>query len=124
MTRAALGLAAIAFAAPALAEPAGLEAAFGNTIVVTYPDGRTAELWLHPDGTYQAEGRKHNRSNGHWKVKGEKLCLKQSHPFTLPINYCTSLVEGGVGASWTAKALDGEPIRLQLVRGTVDPAQG
>ncbi len=122
MTRVILGLAAIAFAAPAFAEPTGLQATFGNTIVSTYPDGRTAELWLHPDGSYNAEGRKHDRSSGHWKIQGQKLCLKQSHPLSVPFTFCTPMFDGGVGASWTGKAVTGEPINIQLVRGTVDPA--
>lgn len=126
MIRAILAAAAVACAAPCLAQPSdstGLQAAFGNTIISTYPDGRTAELWLHPDGTYNAEGRKHDRSNGHWKIKGEKLCLKQSHPFAFPFTYCTPLMEGGVGTSWTGKAVTGEPIRIKLVGGMVDPAR-
>jgi hypothetical protein len=124
MTRVFLNLCVVAFAAPVLAEPTGLQATFGNTIVSTYPDGRTAELWLHPDGSYSAEGRRHDRSNGQWKVKGEKLCLKQSHPFSFPFTYCTPLMQGGVGASWVGKAVTGESIRIQLVRGAVDPGQG
>ena len=116
---------ALALAAPCLAaEASALHDTFGNTIVSTYPDGRKAELWLHPDGSYDAEGRKHDRSAGHWKIKGEKLCLKQSHPFSFPFSYCTPLVQGGVGAKWTAKAVTGEAIDIQLVRGVVDPARG
>ena len=116
---------ALAAAVPCLAaEASALHETFGNTIVSTYPDGRKAELWLHPDGSYDAEGRKHDRSSGRWKIKGEKLCLKQSHPFAFPFTYCTPLVQGGVGASWTGKAVTGEPIRIQLVRGKVDPEQG
>ncbi len=33
-------------------------------------------------------------------------------------------MQGGVGTSWTGKAVTGESIRIQLVRGKVDPAQG
>ena len=112
-------------AAPVIAaEASALHDAFGNTIVSTYPDGRKAELWLHADGAYDAEGRKHDRTSGHWTIKGEKLCLKQSRPFAFPFSYCTPLVAGGVGVSWKGKAVTGEPIRIQLVRGVVDPAQG
>jgi hypothetical protein len=116
---------ALAATAPCLAaEASALHETFGNTIISTYPDGRKAELWLHPDGSYDAEGRRHERSAGHWKIKGEKLCLKQSHPFAFPLTYCTPLVQGGIGASWTGKAVTGEEIHIQLVRGVVDPALG
>ncbi len=116
---------ALVVALPCLAsEASALHETFGNTIVSTYPDGRKAELWLHPDGSYDAEGRKQDRSSGHWKVSGEKLCMKQSHPFSFPFPYCTPLMPGVVGTSWSGKAVTGEEIRIQLVRGTEDPAKG
>lgn len=116
---------ALLAAVPCLAaEGSSLNETFGNTIISTYPDGRQAELWLHPDGTYSAEGRRHDRTDGHWKIKGEKLCLKQSHPLAFPFTYCTPIQQGGIGASWTGKAVTGEQIHIQLVRGVVDPARG
>lgn len=93
--------------------------AFGNTIRSTYPDGRTAELWLSPDGSYTAEGRRHDPSSGHWKVKGAKLCLKQSHPIPAPFNYCVPVPASGLSAAWSGKAYTGEPIQIQLVKGQV-----
>ena len=74
-TTALLGLSIALAASGALAAPSALEKSFGNTIVSTYPDGRQAELWLQRGGTYAAEGRRHDRSSGHWKVKDGKLCL-------------------------------------------------
>jgi hypothetical protein len=94
--------------------PDALKPAFGSTIVSTYPDGRQARLWLQPDGGYTAEGRRHDPSSGHWKVKDDKVCLKQSHPFPAPFAYCTPLP---VGESWTAKAVTGERIQVRLVKG-------
>ena len=110
---AAVGLAVLCGAA----DRSLVSAAFGNTIVSTYPDGRTAELWLHPDGGYDAMGRRKDPSSGHWKVKGEKVCLKQKKPIPVPFTYCAAIMPGGVGASWTGKAVTGEPIRIRLVRG-------
>ena len=103
---------------------AAISAAFGNTIISTYPDGRTAELWLQSSGDYTAEGRRHDRSSGHWKLKGEKLCLKQSHPIPVPFTYCTPVAAARIGAIWSGKAVSGEPIRIKLVRGKVDPGKG
>ncbi len=123
--RIALTALALAAAVPCLAaEASALDEAFGNTIVSTYPDGRKGELWLHPDGSYSAEGRHHDPSSGHWKIKGEKLCLKQSRPLAFPFSFCTPLMHGGIGTSWTTKAVTGEQIHVQLVKGVVDPAQG
>lgn len=107
-----------AVAAPAIAEePTGLDAAFGATIVSTYPDGRTARLWLHRDGSYSARGRRGDPSNGRWAQKGDKLCLKQRRPFPSPFSFCTPMVRGGMGTTWAAKAVSGEPVTVKLVPG-------
>ena len=118
----AIAVAATGFAAGAAAEglatqTASLEPAFRNTIVSTYPDGRQARLWLNADGSYTGEGRRHDRSSGHWTLRGEELCLNQSHPFVFGMGYCTRFPHGGVGTSWTSKAVTGEPIRITVVGG-------
>jgi hypothetical protein len=110
-------IALMAAAASGAGDAAKVRMAFGNTIVSTYPDGRQAQLWLHPDGTYSAEGRRLDRSSGHWKIKGQKVCLKQSKPHAFPFSYCAAVPPGGVGASWSGKAVTGERIRIHLVKG-------
>jgi hypothetical protein len=105
-------------AAPALANaPAGLEEAFDNTIVSTYDNGDQARLWLDRDGTYRGEGRRGDASSGHWSVKGEKLCFKQSHPLPIPFSFCTAMVTGGVGSAWKARSVFGEPLSVELAPG-------
>jgi hypothetical protein len=108
--------ASLASTAAVAAQPLVNEA-FGNTIVSTYPDGRTGRLWLKADGTYTAQGRRHDPSSGHWKVSGAKLCLKQSKPMAVPIRFCTPIPETGMGHAWAAKAVTGEDIRVQMVKG-------
>ena len=98
--------------------------AFGNTILSTYPDGRTAELWLHPDGGYTAEGRKGDPSSGHWSMKGEKLCLKQSKPMPSFIAFCRSVPANGLRDGYATKAVSGETIQVRLVRGHAKGHQG
>ncbi len=108
-------LPAVAVLLGAASAPSIIQEAFGNTIVSTYPDSRHAELWLSPSGTYAAMGRRGDRSSGHWRIEGDKLCLKQDHPPTLPFfRYCTPIPSQN---SWTARAVTGEPIRVRLVRG-------
>ena len=114
---AALALAASLLASAAVADDATVHEAFGNTIVSTYPDGRVGKLWLSADGSYAAEGRRHDASSGHWNVKGAKLCLHQSKPLTMPISFCTPIPDGGLGHAWSAKAVTGEDIRVQVVKG-------
>lgn len=97
--------------------PDPMQAAYANTVVSTYPDGRTARLWLEPDHTYTGQGRRGGRSSGVWEVRGSDLCLRQRRPIPSPIRYCTPVVSGGVGTRWSAKAVTGEPITVELVAG-------
>ena len=115
------GLAAMAAAAllGGAAQASPLDDVIGNTIVSTYPDGRTGELWLHADGSYTAEGRRGDPSNGHWSVSGDKLCLKQFRPMPSPMSFCVGLPTNGLRDGWTRKAITGETIRVRLVHGWV-----
>jgi hypothetical protein len=126
MLRISLALALAGIAAPSFAGDATtlLAAAFGNTIVSTYPDGRTAKLWLQPEGVYTAEGPARDHSNGRWRVKEGKLCFKQSRPFAFGYVYCTHLGQFASGSSWIARAVTGETIQITLVRGKPEPDEG
>lgn len=106
----------LALAWPAAAAPP-IEAAFGNTVISTYPDGRTQALWLNRDGTYTAKGRRGTPSSGRWTLKGDEVCLKQLKPFPAPITYCTHVPANAASATWTSKAVNGQPIKLQVVKG-------
>ena len=97
-----------------------LEPAFSNTIVSTYPDGRQARLWLDPDGGYRALGRRGEPTRGTWRIKGEKLCLKQSRPFAVPFSYCTPVMGGEVGDVWIRRAVTGELLHVRLEHGRPD----
>ncbi len=122
--RATLILLALAVAPPcAAAEPSKVDEAFGNTIISTYPDGRMAELWLVADGSYTAQGRRHDPSRGHWRVTDGKMCLKQSHPYAFGVTYCVPLPSGGLRESWTGKAYTGEAITIHLAQGHVVPGR-
>jgi hypothetical protein len=99
--------------------PLSIERAFGNTIVSTYPDKRHAELWLHPGGSYDARGRHGEPSRGRWRVEGDRLCLKQDHPWAPPFfRYCTQIPSE---ETWTTKAVTGEILQVRLVRGCPTP---
>ena len=93
------------------------DAAFTNTVVSTYPDGRTAKLWLERNGTYRGLSRRSKLSSGKWTVKGQQICLRQSRPFPAPITYCTAIKQGDVGTEWAGKAVTGEPVTFKLVAG-------
>lgn len=106
-----------------LASPAGsdprvaLAPAFTGTIVSTYPDGRTAKLWLDEDGRYSAEGRRHDASRGHWTLRDGKLCLTQARPIPFPFAYCTPVPAAAGASAWRSKAVTGETIIVRLTPG-------
>jgi hypothetical protein len=107
----------------AIAAPAApnVGVAFGNTIVSTYPDGRHGRLWLKAGGVYDYRGRRNTPSSGRWTIKGDKVCLRQVKPATIPFTYCTTAPTGGVGATWKAKAVTGEALSVTLVKGIAPP---
>ncbi len=113
-------IAAALLVLPAAGQAAAkIDAAFGNTIVSTYPDGRTGHLWIAKDGTYAYAGRRRTPSSGKWSMKGQQVCLKQKKPTSAPFTYCTVAPSGGIGTTWTAKAVTGEKLNVKLVKGIV-----
>lgn len=109
------------------AEPAragGISAAFGNTVKALYPDGRYQWLWFKADGSWEAFGRRGKWSSGKWSQRGAgEVCLRQSKPIPIPLNYCTAFPAGSsVGAVWSSKSMEGEPIKVTVVKGIQRPA--
>ena len=96
---------------------ADLAPAFANTLLSTYPDGRTARMWLQSGGRFEGRGRRGGLSSGVWRVRNGEVCFSQRRPVPLPGSFCTPIVRGGLGARWTATAVTGETIQVELVRG-------
>lgn len=100
----------------------GVSAAFGNTVVSTYADGTSQKIWLHPDGSWTGLSRSNGPLAGSWSARGEKVCLKQSKPPTLPVAFCTALpATNQPGVQWASRDVAGRSITLSLVKGV--PAQ-
>jgi len=120
----ALALAAaltMAGAAQAFDGTPQVQPAFGNTVLSIYPDGRSQKIWMHPDGTWDGKSRRGTPLAGHWNVKDDKVCMKQSKPPTLPVAYCTRFPDNTyVGVTWTSKDMSGTPIQLKVVKGMVE----
>lgn len=104
-------------------EPHGLAAAFGNTVKALYPDGKYQRIWFRADGGWEAVGRRGKTTAGRWSIQdGQRVCMKQSHPFPAPFKYCTAFPEtGGLGVVWTSRDWQGEPIKLTVVKGIERP---
>ncbi len=118
-----LALSIAAIAGSALADTqASVAKAFGNTIVSTYPDGRKGEIWLKADGSYTGLGRKKtDPSSGHWKIKGDDLCLSQAKPYVFGAHVCIKVPEAGLESGFQNKAVTGEMTTVTLVHGHITP---
>jgi len=101
----------------------GIAAAFGNTVKALYPDGKYQWLWFNADGSWEAFGRRGKWSSGKWSAKDAgEVCLKQAKPIPIPFKYCTPFpTSGGVGAVWTSKSMEGDPIKVTVVKGIQRP---
>ena len=100
------------------AERANVAAAFGNTVLSTYSDGTSQKIWLRPDGRWDGLSRRNSPLAGTWSVRGDKVCLRQSKPPTLPVAYCTALpTHAAAGVQWTDRDMGGRAITLSLTKG-------
>jgi hypothetical protein len=93
-----------------------VQATFGNTVMSIYPDGRSQKIWMHPDGTWTGKSRRGIDLDGKWTMKGDKVCLRQSHPPTLPISFCQAM-PADPDVTLTSKDLTGQTIHLKIVKG-------
>lgn len=104
-------------ASQAVAAPtATVRAAFGNTVLIIDPDGRSRKIWLKADGTWTGLSRRGLDLAGRWTTRGDKVCLSQSKP-RLPGSLCQTFPGAGTGI--LAKDPSGKTVRLKLVKGRV-----
>ena len=96
---------------------AGVDRAFGNTVLTIDPDGRSRKIWLKPDGTWTGLSRRGLALAGTWKANGDKVCLRQSKP-RLPGSMCEKFPTE-FGASVSVKDPSGKTVQLKLVKGRV-----
>ncbi len=97
--------------------PAKVDAAFGNTVLIIDPDGRSRKIWLRPDGAWTGLSRRGLDLAGKWTVKGEKVCLSQSKP-RLPGSLCQTFPTRA-GVAVEARDPGGKTVQLKLVKGLV-----
>ena len=101
----------------AAAPPAKVDAAFGNTVLITDPDGRSRKIWLKPDGSWTGLSRRGLDLAGSWTAQGDKVCLKQSKPHLFGSMCERFPTQPGVRID--TKDPTGKTVRLELVEGHV-----
>ncbi|MEZ5970598.1 MAG: hypothetical protein R3C31_02155 [Hyphomonadaceae bacterium] len=107
----ALGVALIA--APAVAGT--MDNTFGNTIVVTYPNGAQAFYYFNNDGTFTATVPGGSQVAGDYTVDGDQLCMVTP---SAEAPQCTSVeADKNVGDTWTQTGTDGSQISVELRAG-------
>lgn len=100
------------------ATPASVDAAFGNTLVITGANGRSRKVWMQPDGSWTGLSRRGMDLAGRWKLEGDKVCLSQSKP-PLFGSFCQALpLPADSGA--TVKDPLGQTLTVRLAKGHVE----
>ena len=110
---ATLAIAATMLAGPALADP--MATAYGNTVVITYGDGTTVNLYVNEDGTYTGS-RPMGESAGTWAISVSQTCFTQSSPEPTP-DSCSKTVSKNVGESWQSTGQGGAPVTVTIQAG-------
>ena len=101
----------------ASAAPANPSAAFGNTVLIVDPDGRSRKIWLQADGRWTGLSRRGLDLAGRWTVKGDRVCLTQSKP-RLPGSLCNAFPTAP-GLTLSAKDPGGKRVQLKLAKGII-----
>lgn len=100
--------------APALALANTMEAAHTNTVVVTYPNGASAQYHFNADNTVGIHTPDGNHVHGTYEVAGDQLCITPAGGQ----RSCTPYVAGkNVGDTWTQNAADGSQITVTIRAG-------
>lgn len=110
---ATVALAAAMLAGPALADP--MATAYGNTVVITYGDGTTVNLYVNEDGTYTGTSPA-GESAGTWAVSGGQTCFTQTSPEAGEPS-CSKTVSKSVGDSWQSTGQGGAPVTITIQEG-------
>ena len=88
--------------------------AFGNTVVVTYPNGAQARYHFNADNTFGIHAPDGSHVHGTYELAGGQLCLTPAGGDRA----CAAYVgDKNVGDTWTQTATDGSTINVTLEAG-------
>lgn len=88
--------------------------AFGNTVVVTYPNGAQARYHFNADNTFGIHAPDGSHVQGTYELAGGQLCLTPAGGERA----CAAYVgDKNVGDTWTQTATDGSTINVTLEAG-------
>lgn len=94
---------------------------YGNTVVVTAPDGKVTKSKVNADKTYSSVQPDGKTTKGTWAWKDDKnACFTQTDPAPAPDMKpaCYEVMPRKVGDTWSVKTPDGKAeIKFALVAG-------
>ncbi len=94
-----------------------MENAYGNTIVITYPNGASARYHFNADNTFGLHAPDGSHVMGVYAIEGDQVCLTPNGGERA----CTGYVGGkNVGDTWTQTATDGSVITVTIEAGRAD----
>lgn len=109
-------IAALAFglALAGTAQAHSIDATFGNTLVVTLPNGAALRYHFEPNNTFKLFTPDGQSIDGAWEIANGQLCLSSA-----AMGRSCSPLDGerNVGDSWTSTSADGSTVTLTLQRG-------
>jgi hypothetical protein len=119
MKRLLIAAAALA-ASAALAHANPLEGAFGNTVHITTPDGKTSKAYANADKTWERYFEDGTVLKGTYDWKdAETACFTQTDPPPKPDQQpaCNKIEAHKVGDSWEVKNDKGEVTKFSMTAG-------
>lgn len=116
MKRFVLGLAAAA-ALSVSAYADVMAPRFGNTVVLTAPNGQVTKLMYDADGTMDIVAPDGTKSKGKWAMEGDKLCITADAGPNAGQKQCNPTAAHKVGDEWDIGLPDGSKMKAKLVAG-------
>lgn len=108
---AAIALSSAAFAA----DP--MEPRYGNTVVLTAPNGQVTKLMYNKDGTMDIVLPDGTKGKGTWVMEGDKLCITAAVGPAANQKQCNAFTAHKVGDEWEIGLPDGSKMKAKLVAG-------
>jgi hypothetical protein len=101
------------FLAAVLATGAGtanadpMQSFYGNTVVITYPNGVKAKLHVKDGGAYDLVLPDGTTANGVWAIEGDQFCTTRMTPAPQP-KQCRPAISRTVGDRWDEDTPNGK----------------
>ncbi len=87
---------------------------YGNTIIVTYPNGGEALYHFNEDGTFTGVAPGGSQVAGRWTADGDQICLTPPNGQQA----CTQVAQDkNVGDTWQQTGIDGSAVTVTLRAG-------